>query len=120
MGCCNTAIIVSIQAAVPWAKRGAATSSCLFMRFVGSAIGAAAFGAVLNFTIERRAPGSWSAVDRLLEPALRDAMPGAERAHLVDVVGAGLHNSYLLSVALSVVVLVMMLRLPARLSPRDG
>src|SRR5579875_1106999 len=66
MGCCNTAIIVSIQAAVPWAKRGAATSSCLFMRFVGSAIGAAAFGAVLNFTIERRAPGSWSAVDRLL------------------------------------------------------
>ena len=120
MGCCNTAVIVAIQAAVPWDKRGAATSSCLFMRFVGSAIGAAAFGAMLNFTIERRAPGSWGAVDRLLEPALRDAMPGTERQHLADVVGAGLHNSYLLSVGLSVAVLLLLLRLPARLSPRNS
>ncbi len=120
MGCCNTAVIVAIQAAVPWDKRGAATSSCLFMRFVGSAIGAAAFGAMLNFTIERRAPGSWGAVDQLLEPALRDAMPGAERQHLADVVGAGLHNSYLLSVGLSLAVLLLLLRLPARLSPRNS
>jgi hypothetical protein len=35
MGLCNTTFIVSIQAAVPWHQRGAATSSCMFMRFVG-------------------------------------------------------------------------------------
>ena len=44
MGLCNTTFIVSIQAAVPWHQRGAATSSCMFLRFVGQAIGVAAFG----------------------------------------------------------------------------
>ncbi len=117
MGFCNTAFIVSIQAAVPWGKRGAATSSCLFMRFIGQALGAASFGAVLNFTIERRSPGSWGAVDRLLQPDLRDQLSAPDRARLAELVGAGLHNGYLLAVALSIVVLLFVLRLPARLSP---
>ena len=68
MGLCNTTFIVSIQAAVPWHQRGAATSSCMFMRFVGQAMGAAAFGAVLNLTLLRDAPEAVGMVDRLLEP----------------------------------------------------
>ena len=117
MGFCNTAFIVSIQAAVPWGKRGAATSSCLFMRFIGQALGAACFGAVLNFTIQRKSPGSWGAVDQLLQPGQRASLPAQERMRLAELVGAGLHNGYLLAVVLSVAVLVLVLRLPARLSP---
>jgi EmrB/QacA subfamily drug resistance transporter len=118
MGLCNTTFIVSIQAAVPWQQRGAATSSCMFLRFVGSSLGAAAFGAVLNLTLLQRAPEAVGMVDRLLEPGQRSALPPAELAGLTDVVALGLHNTYVLAGMLSVVALGLALLLPARLSPR--
>lgn len=117
MGLCNTTFIVSIQAAVPWHQRGAATSSCMFLRFVGQSLGAAAFGAVLNLTLLHRAPEAADMVNRLLEPSQRDALPAAELARLIDVVAQGLHNTYLLAGVLSVAALGFALLLPARLSP---
>lgn len=117
MGLCNTAFIVSIQAAVPWGKRGAATSTCLFLRFIGQAVGAAAFGAVLNATILSRAPDAVHSVDRLLEPTLRRTLDPMELARLTELVAAGLHNAYWLACALSVVTLLLVLFLPPRLSP---
>ena len=117
MGLCNTTFIVSIQAAVPWHQRGAATSSCMFLRFVGQSLGAASFGAVLNLTLLREAPDAVSMVDRLLDPAQRGGLPAAELARLTDVVALGLHNTYVLAGVLSVVALGFALLLPARLSP---
>ncbi len=118
MGLCNTAFIVSIQAAVPWNKRGAATSSGLFLRFIGQAVGAASFGAVLNATILRRVPDAGHLVDQLMEPALRRALAPAEEARLVAVIAAGLHNAYWLACALSAVTLALVIMLPAKLSPK--
>ena len=117
MGFCNTTFIVSIQAAVPWHQRGAATSSCMFLRFVGQAVGAAAFGAVLNLTLLREAPEAVGMVDRLLDPTLRGGLPAADLVRLIDVVALGLHNTYVLAGILSVVALGFALLLPARLSP---
>jgi len=117
MGLCNTAFIVSIQAAVPWRQRGAATSSCLFLRFIGQALGAASFGAVLNATIQHHAPDAVAMVNRLLEPESREMLPEALRLRLIDLISDGLHNAYWLAVAMSVVTLLLVLRLPARLSP---
>ena len=117
MGLCNTTFIVSIQAAVPWQQRGAATSSCMFLRFVGQSLGAAAFGAVLNLTLIRLAPGSAGMVNQLLEPSQRGAFPAGEMQRLIDVVALGLHNTYLLAGVLSVTALGFALLLPARLSP---
>jgi EmrB/QacA subfamily drug resistance transporter len=117
MGLCNTTFIVSIQASVPWHQRGAATSSCMFLRFVGQSLGAAAFGAVLNITMLREAPDAVVMVDQLLEPTQRAGLALADIARLTDVVGHALHNTYLLAGALSVAALVLALMLPARLSP---
>jgi EmrB/QacA subfamily drug resistance transporter len=117
MGLCNTTFIVSIQAAVPWHQRGAATSSCMFLRFVGQSLGAASFGAVLNFTLLHEAPDAASMVDRLLDPLQRGGLPGADLVRLTEVVALGLHNTYLLAGVLSVVALGLALLLPARLSP---
>ena len=74
MGLCNTTFIVSIQAAVPWHQRGAATSSCMFLRFVGQSLGVASFGAVLNLTLLREAPDTVDQVDRLLDPFQRGGL----------------------------------------------
>nr|WP_307337552.1 MDR family MFS transporter [Metabacillus malikii] len=48
MGLTSTAFIVSIQSNVPWHKRGVATATNMFMRNVGSTIGAALLGGILN------------------------------------------------------------------------
>jgi MFS family permease len=117
MGLCNTTFIVSIQAAVPWHQRGAATSSCLFLRFVGQALGAASFGAVLNLTLLREAPDAVSKVDRLLDPMQRSGLDLPELTRLTEVVALGLHNTYVLAGGLSVLALGFALLLPARLSP---
>ena len=117
MGLCNTTFIVSIQAAVPWNQRGAATSSVMFLRFVGQSLGAASFGAVLNLTLLRQAPKAAEMVDKLLEPAQRALLSAGDQAHLTDLIAFGLHNTYLLAGTLSTIAFILALLLPARLSP---
>ena len=110
MGLCNTTFIVSIQAAVPWHQRGAATSSCMFLRFVGQSLGAAAFGAVLNLTMLRGAPEAVHTVDRLLDPAQRGGLGGGgTRAPDRCWWRSALHNTYMLAGLLSVMALVLRL-----------
>ncbi|HVH12420.1 MAG TPA: MFS transporter, partial [Longimicrobium sp.] len=48
LGLLNTTFIVAIQTSVSWTQRGAATASNMLMRILGSALGAALFGGVLN------------------------------------------------------------------------
>lgn len=117
MGLCNTTFVVSIQASVPWRQRGAATSSVMFLRFIGQSLGAAALGAVLNITMLRQAPDAMSMVNRLLDPTERKGLAPAEISRLTDVVALGLHNAYLLAGILSVVAFFLAIMLPARLSP---
>ena len=118
MGLSNSAYLVSIQAAVAWNQRGAATSSCLFLRFVGQSLGAASFGAMLNLTLLRRVPDLMFEADQLLDPARRGEMAAPVLARLTEAMAAGLHNDYLLACGFAVLTLVLAAMLPARLSPR--
>ncbi len=88
MGSCNTTFLVSVQAAVDWHERGAATSSNMFMRIVGQAVGAALFGALVNISLSFGAP---------MQAALGDI--------------------YYLSTAFGIAALVLAARWPARLGP---
>ncbi len=47
MGLTSTSFIISIQSAVPYEMRGAATASNMFMRNLGNTLGASLFGAIL-------------------------------------------------------------------------
>lgn len=53
MGMTSTAFIVAIQTTVKWEIRGIATATNMFMRTIGSALGAALLGGVLNNQIMR-------------------------------------------------------------------
>ncbi|MGI2327373.1 MDR family MFS transporter [Planococcus sp. YIM B11945] len=53
MGLTSTAFIVSIQAAVSYEQRGSATASFMFMRNLGSTIGVALLGSILNSSLLR-------------------------------------------------------------------
>ncbi|MGD0103672.1 MAG: MDR family MFS transporter [Rhodopila sp.] len=117
MGFCSTVFIVSIQASVPWRQRATATSSSMFMRFVGQAVGASGCGAVLNATMMHLDPAAMRAVDRLLDAPARMAMPPSELAHLTAVMAGSMQNAYLLATGFAALTLLIAFQLPARLSP---
>lgn len=52
MGLTSTTFIVSIQNSVSWKTRGIATASNMFMRMLGSALGAAVLGGILNVKLK--------------------------------------------------------------------
>ncbi len=86
MGFLSTSAIVIIQDSVGWAERGAATASNIFSRNLGSTLGAAVLGGVLNLSLARGggagASVSYDQIRRLLDhpgeaigdPAVRMAL----------------------------------------------
>ena len=117
MGFCNTAFVVSIQASVGWSERGVATSSYMFMRIVGQSVGAAVFGAVLNFGLSRHAPRAGDLINRLLDPGLRHSLGSAELVQLSDAIASSLHLVYILAGLAALITLALACALPAALSP---
>jgi EmrB/QacA subfamily drug resistance transporter len=107
--------LVAVQASVGWEKRGIATSTTVFSRIVGQAIGAAVFGGILNAAVSSQAIDNGDALNRVVSPALRATMPAAELNLLVQEIAAGLHNVYLILGVLVLVVVCATLALPARL-----
>jgi MFS family permease len=117
MGFCNTAFIVSTQAAVDWNERGMATSSMMFMRMVGSSVGAAVFGAIVNFGIHRQLPEAGNEVSRLMQPAARQMLGPHELTSLTEAIATSVHVVYVIAAIIAVGSLLLALALPAKLSP---
>ncbi len=120
MGLTSTVFIVSIQTAVPWKQRGAATSSNMFSRIVGQAVGTALFGAVLNVGISERAGKaalSSGALDILMDPGKRSTLEPARLHELSSALAGALHSVYLIGGALAVVTFFVVLAMPTQLRP---
>ena len=141
MGFCNTTFMVSVQTSVSWAQRGAATSSTMFLRFLGQSLGAAVFGAVLSASLRGRAEGAAfgaasgaaraaapgggpgtgqaaaGALDRLMDPQWRANVTAADLAHLVDATAAAMRHAYMLTGTLAVLALLLALTYPRGLGP---
>ena len=122
MGFCNTTFMVSVQTSVAWGQRGAATSSTMFLRFLGQSLGAAVFGAVLSASLAGRAAGGAHALDRLMDVHWRATVAAADLAHLVDATTAAMRHAYLLTGTLAVLALLLALTYPrrARTCPEAG
>jgi EmrB/QacA subfamily drug resistance transporter len=90
MGFLSTAAIVLIQDSVGWAERGAATASNLFARNLGSTLGAAVLGTVLNASLARDHSGSLQEIQELLQGHGAIAGAAASRAGLAH----GLHLTF--------------------------
>jgi EmrB/QacA subfamily drug resistance transporter len=117
MGFCNTTFIVAIQASVGRHERGVATGSQMFMRMLGMSSGAALFGAIVNFGVHRRLPGSDDAANKLLLPVLRQGLGSDETVRLADAVAQSAHYAFIAAVVLATVTLMLTLAFPKGLSP---
>ena len=89
----------------------------MFMRMIGMSVGAALFGAIVNFGVHRHVAGGDDAVNRLLDTTTRSGIDPDTLARLTDAVGIGAHQAFIAGVAIAALTLIATLALPARLSP---
>ena len=117
MGFCNTTFIVAIQGTVSWRERGVATGSQMFMRMIGMSVGAALFGAMVNFGVNRQLPGVGDSVNRLLLPETRDALGPDQIARLADAIAVAAQGAFLVATLIGVATLALVFAFPRGLSP---
>jgi EmrB/QacA subfamily drug resistance transporter len=117
MGFCNTTFLVSVQTSVGWSERGAVTSSVLFMRTIGQALGAGIAGAILNFSLARAAPTAGETLNQLLSPGLRERLDPQIIAQLSHAIASSLHEVYVIAGVLAALTLALIPLLPAGASP---
>ena len=112
---------VAVQSSVASHDRGRATSLFFFSRLIGQALGAAAFGGVLNAGLAAAGPTAHDAVRDLVSPALRAALPAAELARLTGALMEALHGVFALAAGTAVVALLLVLLVPRRARmPRES
>ena len=112
-GMINSVFLILTQAAVDWELRGAATSSNIFLRQVGQAIGSATFGAVFNIGVYARIPDAGTTVGQLMDPHRRGLVPPLDLVRDSNAIGLSLHGIYLILAGLAVVITGLIIALPA-------
>jgi EmrB/QacA subfamily drug resistance transporter len=121
MGLSSSPLIVAIQSVVGWERRGVVTGTNMFCRSIGSAVGAALFGAIANATLSNRfaqAPASLRGelprdVDGTAE-ALGEGGPVGEFAR--QSLHAASHNVFVATAVATAVIAVAVAFVPRRTS----
>jgi hypothetical protein len=122
LGLLSTPLVVGVQSTVPYERRGVATGSLMFCRFLGQSLGAAIFGAIVNSTLKHRLAGAPSSLSGSLprtvdgiEPAVEaHRAPGAAVDYLRQALDAATHHVYAGLVAIAVLAAVVLLVAPRR------
>ncbi|SDM30201.1 MDR family MFS transporter [Sediminibacillus halophilus] len=121
MGLSSTTFIVSIQGSVDWKTRGVATSLNMFMRIIGSALGAAVLGGVLNMRMNQLMQDSVgagsdiidsSSTNALLDETMRSRLPENALVQLQDSLSTALHAVYIGLFAIGLITFALTLFFP--------
>lgn len=120
MGLLSLSSLILIQESVAPAQRGSATASNVFSRNLGSALGAAFFGAVFNAVLTH-GHGGLLFTDEQLRQLLQgsaSAVPGD--AALMAALGHSLHVTFIMMLAVGLACLALALWLPRKGVERHG
>lgn len=117
MGFCNTTFMISVQTSVSWQQRGAATSSTMFLRFLGQSLGAALFATVINASLRARSPGAVDALEQLMDLHSRATLDDNHLNALITLTASAMRHGYLLTGTLAILALMVARSYPARLGP---
>jgi EmrB/QacA subfamily drug resistance transporter len=112
MGLTSLVFMIAVQSGVAHVDRGRATALFYFSRLIGQAVGAAAFGGVLNSGLA--GAGTHDALRALVNPARRASLPPMELDRLTGLLGAALHGVFILSAVLAVGALIAALVVPRK------
>lgn len=118
MGLVSVSSLVLIQEIVEHSERGSATASNLFARNLGSTLGAAAFGGVLNYGLSHSGNAGNVTSDQLRE--LLQAQPGQVDAALQRTLQHSLHITFCAMFVIALVSIALTLLVPAAVTRRIG
>jgi MFS family permease len=104
---------VAVQSSVARAERGRAMGLFYFCRLIGQALGAAAFGGVLNHGL-KMSTGTHDIVRELVDHGRRSALSESELTGLVGTLANALHSVFILASILAVAALIVTLFIPRR------
>src|SRR5690625_333764 len=123
MGMTNTTFIVGIQSTVGWDLRGIATATNMFMRSLGSALGVAFLGGLLNNVIKKHIESqqvdaniSVDAANQLLDPVMSTSLPDHVKDVLEGGLTSGLHLVYTCLLILAIISLVLIYLMPKKVN----
>jgi Na+/melibiose symporter-like transporter len=91
MGMTSTTFLVSVQNHADYDIRGICTASIMFSRMIGSAIGTAIMGAVLNINLAWRLPHAQDPVQQIMSEETRKALPADTLHQMVQGIAVSLH-----------------------------
>lgn len=117
LGFISMPYLLGVQNAVPWQRRGVATSSVQFFRNIGGAVAVAALGALLNARLQSVA-GPGADANATLEPTLRAKLDPVTLHHLIAALFHGLQGTFVAIAAIAAAGLLIALLFP-RGSARD-
>jgi EmrB/QacA subfamily drug resistance transporter len=122
MGLCSSPVVVAVQSVVGWERRGVVTGTNMFCRSMGSALGAAVFGAIANATLVHRFATPPVGVDGPLPhdidgttKALAQGGPVADYAR--DSLYAAAHNVFIALAVTAALIALSLAVLPRRTEP---
>jgi EmrB/QacA subfamily drug resistance transporter len=112
MGLVSVSALVLIQEIVDWSQRGSVTASNLFARNLGSTLGAALLGAVLNFGLSRSENVGPVTSDRLRQLLEGRGNLSTADAAIHTALAQSLHLTFLVMFLLSLAVVLFALWVP--------
>ncbi|HWE74335.1 MAG TPA: MDR family MFS transporter [Stellaceae bacterium] len=118
MGLNQNTYTVAAQSVVDWSQRGTATAIISLMRMLGQTVGTAIYGAVVNLTLAGMLGDN--AVDRILDPDLRDKLSPSEVAPVMAGIGDAVQNVYWVAGTLVLMIIIAGAALPKGLSPTNA
>ena len=114
LGINSLVFTVAVQSGVARADRGRAMALFYFARLIGQALGAAAFGGMLNRGLERFAPGTRNIVRDLVDEAHRTALAVPELERLARTLAGALHSVFVLAGIIALGALLVTFFVPRR------
>jgi hypothetical protein len=108
LGLSTTPMLIAVQSAVVWARRGVATAMTMFVRSFGSVVGLAIMGALVNNATK----GSASATDQALSGTAHAGLVGAVLRHVHASLMNGIHAAFFTALIAAVIGLLAALLLP--------
>jgi MFS family permease len=92
LGLSSTPMIIAVQSAVSWARRGVATATNMFVRSFGGVVGLAIMGAIVNH-VTGQVAGS-SATNQALDVRSHHHVPATVLQHIHLTIFHGIHAAF--------------------------
>lgn len=101
MGMTSTTFLVSVQNQADYQIRGICTASIMFSRMIGSAVGTAIMGAVLNLNLQWRLPQVEDPVQKIMSEPSRQQLQPETLQQMVGSIAVSLHWVFVVALVIA-------------------